>query len=312
MSHAHCNNTIPEEDYSDDDVPPPPPEEEESQDNITSPPATAATTAVPPPPSSPPSSPPSTTTPSNNNTTNNNNSNNNTSTAAVQPLPTDDTSNSSSIVVQRTSSLSVRSELDAQEKQLSNMLAVPDTTSANTTSNTDNTNATSPSSSSSSSSSLPPSSPLNQSLSSPSSSPPQRRLLYSGALSKRSPSGLRLWQNRYFLLYTDNLQYFKNYNEKTANNNNEQPQGILLLSSLKLVSSVPGTNKFSLVLGEESANGRTFELQAKTMEEKERWMTEIQNAMKEYAKHKVAQQSSGTDVKYWKDIQHMQQMLSVS
>jgi phosphatidylinositol-3,4,5-trisphosphate 3-phosphatase/dual-specificity protein phosphatase PTEN len=128
--------------------------------------------------------------------------------------------------------------------------------------------------------------------------PPVRKLIMEGQLAKKSPKAalFTVWQDRYFLLYSDKLEYFKTRDDAryaAAHNPPRQPQGIIPLGAVKFVLSQAAAkgkpNRFDVVIGDGGGNvGRTFELQAASPYEATGWVEAIQAAVKELTTNPAA------------------------
>ena len=157
---------------------------------------------------------------------------------------------------------------------------------------------------------------LNPRVAPPEPLPPVRRLLLEGQLAKKSPkSFLTIWQDRWTVLYSDKMEYWKSRDEcKQAEAKGKQPKGLIPLYSIKLVRSLASKGKptrFDVVIGD-GGNERTFELQAATAGEAENWQSSIKQAIGELERSGAANvtgvmagsgASSGDDKKFWSAMQ---------
>jgi hypothetical protein len=110
---------------------------------------------------------------------------------------------------------------------------------------------------------------------------PVRQLILEGLLAKKSPGSLfTVYQERYFVLHSDKLEYYK---LKEDYKENRAPQGIIPLYAVKTCFSCAQTKgkpkRFDVVVSDAQI-GRTFELQAASPYEAETWVTNIKAALK--------------------------------
>lgn len=133
---------------------------------------------------------------------------------------------------------------------------------------------------------------------------PVRKLLLEGALQKKSPGALfTVYQERYFVLSSDKIEYYKLREDFKAN---RAPQGLIPLYAVKTVFSCAQTKgkpkRFDIVVGDAQV-GRTFELQAASPYEAETWVSNIKAALKlleATQPNKPTHTQSESQDKFWK------------
>lgn len=141
-----------------------------------------------------------------------------------------------------------------------------------------------------------------------SSGPPREHiLLKEGYLQKKSPKGfVKVWQSRYFKLFTDGLEYYKNKRDKA-------PAGSIPLFAISDVSinhqkSKKG-DRFDIIIGDDKKTGRVFALVAPTKDDAAKWVELLTMLLKEIAEQNAsrgATPSVSGEGKFWKDSEKVE------
>lgn len=127
----------------------------------------------------------------------------------------------------------------------------------------------------------------------------QKEPILQGTLKKKSPKGFlaKLWQERYFLLYDDVLQYFKSKKDAT-------PLGAIPLQTISGVETLDKKKgcRFDVVVGEAGKdNRRTFCLLADNETEADNWVSKIRALVKKYDSAAGSELDIETRGKFWKN-----------
>ena len=151
----------------------------------------------------------------------------------------------------------------------------------------------------------------------------QRKLLFEGPVAKKSPKSLfAIYQDRYFVLFSDKLEYYKVREDYKAN---KPPQGIIPVYAIKTVMSLGLTKnkpcRFHVVVGDNSIE-RTFELQTSTAQLCDQWVDYIKTAMKHSESFAASTPTratmaggmppSGESEKFWKNTATIENILTTT
>jgi len=148
--------------------------------------------------------------------------------------------------------------------------------------------------------------------------PVERKIIMEALLQKKSPgSFITLYQDRYFLLWTDKLEYYKT--AKDAKKADQKPQGSIPLFAVKQVVHLGRAKnkplRFDVVVGDGGVQ-RKFELQTSSAAECDRWVDAINQAIIELDKYsspngaETMTSQSKKDAKFWKNAAAVEERLN--